>query len=274
MVFYKLIFKFFSRLVPALSVYADRHVGLARQSNEDDCLTIRMGRDLALLLVADGSGEHQTGEIATKLVKERFLSLRKEIAFVDRLDASLETLSDLLRTAALEIHATVKSLVAKNSRLKGLSSTLTCCVVMGEWVAFVQVGDSRLYHLSEDGLTLRTVDKTLARDLVAAARRDGGKVPDHAESDSNSDYGQLSQAVGFVPYDVPLEPMVGTFQWRPGDALLLCTDGLTDYVADETIGADLARSTSPRAATASVIELALKAGGKDNIAVAVARWRA
>jgi len=114
----------------------------------------------------------------------------------------------------------------------------------------------------------------LARDLVAAARRDGGKVPDHAESDSNSDYGQLSQAVGFVPYDVPLEPMVGTFQWRPGDALLLCTDGLTDYVADETIGADLARSTSPRAATASVIELALKAGGKDNIAVAVARWRA
>ena len=71
--------------------------------------------------------------------------------------------------------------------------------------------------------------------------------------------------MGLVPYGGPLKPVVGTFRWRPEETVLLCTDGLTDLVEDEKILAYLAIGSSPRVATAALIDLALNAGGKDNV---------
>jgi PPM family protein phosphatase len=250
-----------------LSAYADSHVGKVRKNNEDASLATQIKQDCALLLVADGVGGHQAGEVASSLIKERFKSLIKEKSFIECLEHAPGSITDLLQAAVLDAHKIVSARAAEDPRKKGMASTLTCCVIAGDQAAFIQVGDSRLYHLSKDDLTLRTDDQTITMDLVAAGRLELGDVPSHP------DRNRLSQAVGLVPYGDPLKPVVGTFRWRPKETIMLCTDGLTDLVEDEKILAHLAIGSSPRVATAALIDLALNAGGKDNVSVAVAHWR-
>lgn len=122
------MFETLVRLIFPLSIYADTHVGKVRNNNEDACLAVRIGRDRALLLVADEVGGHRAGEVASSLIKKRFQSLIKEKSFIECLEYAPGSITDLLQAATLDAHKTVSVRAAEDPSKKGMASTLTCCV--------------------------------------------------------------------------------------------------------------------------------------------------
>lgn len=227
------------------------HVGLKRSENQDEVFVqeTELGTTkIAILAVADGMGGHQRGREASQnaiaSVRDRFSSLLSNNS-----DRPSEEWCRHLENGA-------HSAVTDQSEGDGVSgTTLTIAVLYGSECFIGQVGDSRVY-LSRDGnLEQVTEDQT----WEAYAQKNG----------IENLYGKaLKQAIG-VGKEV--EPETYQFEFRPRDWLLLCSDGLYKMASSEQIQAELGQATGAEDACNRLINLALGAGGRDNIAVCVAR---
>ena len=142
-----------------------------------------------------------------------------------------------------------------------MSTTLTAVALDGERYAVANVGDSRSYLLRDGALRQITRDDSLVQRLLDS----GAVTPDEARP-----HPQRSLVVEALDGDpARTAPAVATLAARPGDRLLLCSDGLTDYVDEETIATAL--EVADRAACAQrLVDLALAAGARDNASVVVA----
>jgi PPM family protein phosphatase len=227
------------------------HVGLKRSENQDEVFVQEVehgASKIAILAVADGMGGHQRGREASQnaiaSVRDRFSSLLSNHS-----DRPSEEWCRHLETGA---HAAVTG----QSEADGISgTTLTIAVLFGSECFIGQVGDSRAY-LSRDGkLDQVTEDQTWEA---------------HAEKHGVENlYGKaLKQAIG-VGKEV--EPDTYQFEFRPSDWLLLCSDGLYKMASSDQIQAELGQAAGAEDACNRLINLALGAGGRDNIAVCVAR---
>ncbi|MET9956937.1 MerR family transcriptional regulator [Streptomyces sp. NPDC006339] len=146
--------------------------------------------------------------------------------------------------------------------LSGSGTTLTAALLAGNRLALAHVGDSRAYLLREGTLVRLTRDHTVVQALV-----DAGEV-DPAEAADRPDRALLLKALDGG--DVPPEPELAVREVRPGDRLLLCTDGLSALLTAQDIERGLARVGGPEAAAAALVALARDLGGPDNVACVVA----
>ncbi|HUL99745.1 MAG TPA: protein phosphatase 2C domain-containing protein [Mycobacterium sp.] len=231
-------------LVLRYAARSDR--GLVRANNEDSVYA-----GARLLALADGMGGHAAGEIASQLV----------IAALAHLDDD-EPGGDLLAKldqAVREGNAAIAAHVENDPELEGMGTTLTAILFAGNKLGLVHIGDSRGYLLRDGDFGQITKDDTFVQTLV-----DEGRITAE-EAHSHPQRSLIMRAL--TGHEV--EPTLIMREARAGDRYLLCSDGLSDPVSQETILealkiADVAESAD------RLIELALRGGGPDNVTVVVA----
>ncbi|CKR87187.1 Ser/Thr phosphatase [Mycobacterium tuberculosis] len=231
-------------LVLRYAARSDR--GLVRANNEDSVYA-----GARLLALADGMGGHAAGEVASQLV----------IAALAHLDDD-EPGGDLLAKLDAAVRAGNSAIAAQvemEPDLEGMGTTLTAILFAGNRLGLVHIGDSRGYLLRDGELTQITKDDTFVQTLV-----DEGRITPE-EAHSHPQRSLIMRAL--TGHEV--EPTLTMREARAGDRYLLCSDGLSDPVSDETI---LEALQIPEVAESAhrLIELALRGGGPDNVTVVVA----
>ncbi|RAX19111.1 MULTISPECIES: PP2C family serine/threonine-protein phosphatase [unclassified Actinomyces] len=230
--------------------YAARSdVGLVRASNQDSGYA-----GPHLMLLCDGMGGPAGGDIASAVAVEHLVPL-------DADSHQAGELLDLLRSAVQEAHADLVSLSADNPDLAGLGTTCIAIMRSGNKLAMVHVGDSRAYLLRGGELTQVTTDHTFVEYLVETGRLTREQARRHPQRSV------LLRVLGDAEGDVQLDESIR--EAVPGDRWLLCSDGLSGPVSADTIGEVLATVDDPGQAGDQLIDLALRAGGPDNVTVVV-----
>ncbi|QYN35833.1 protein phosphatase 2C domain-containing protein [Pseudonocardia sp. DSM 110487] len=232
-------------LVLRYSARSDR--GLVRQNNQD---AVYAGP--RLLALADGMGGHAAGEVASSLVIAA-------LAPLDEDDPGDDLLAEL-RNATVEGNAAITRHVADAPDLEGMGTTLTAILFAGSRLGLVHIGDSRAYQLRDGYLTQITKDDTFVQSLI-----DEGRITEE-EAHTHPQRSLLLRAI--TGQDV--DPSLTIREARPGDRFLLCSDGLSGVVSDETLAETLQAYRDPRECADRMIELALRGGGPDNITCIVA----
>jgi serine/threonine protein phosphatase PrpC len=239
----------------AVGVHSD--MGRVRTNNEDSFGNAWLADGSLFVMVADGMGGHEAGEVASGLA----VQVVEEV--VGR-DASADP-RERLYNALLEANDTILE-EGRRTGKAGMGTTSICAVVRGSEATIALVGDSRCYHIRHGHLVWRTVDHTRVQMLIDAGEIDEEQARVHPEA------GMLTRALGhgrmadgrpLVP-DVLAEPI----RLEEQDALVLCSDGLHDLIEDWEIGRIVAGRT-PQEAAEALVDLACERGGHDNVTVAV-----
>jgi serine/threonine protein phosphatase PrpC len=223
-------------------------VGLLREGNEDSAYA-----GPSLLAVADGMGGHAAGEVASSLT----IASMAEIDSRPPDDDMLEELSQAVATA----NTRLQDMIIANPAVEGMGTTLTALFWSDGHAAVCHIGDSRGYLLREGELYQITHDHTLVQSLVDEGRITAADVATHP---------QRSLLLRALDGRSVAEPDLSVHDGLPGDRYLLCSDGLSGVVSDETLRDTLATIADPEAVTRQLIELALHGGGPDNITCIVA----
>jgi PPM family protein phosphatase len=233
-------------------------IGRVRPQNEDAVAFVLPSGDAdnrdSLALVADGMGGHAAGEVASALAAE----------VVRRVFFELDGAPSAKLAAAFEAaNKAVFAYAQDHPECAGMGTTCTALAVRDDRAWLAHVGDSRAYLLRGASLTQLSEDHTLVAKLV----RDGVLTAEEASTSEHSNV--ILQALGT---SAKIKPDVWSEGLRlsPGDAIVLCSDGLHGAVPDRDI-AEIAARLAPLEACRSLIERALEAGGDDNISVGVFR---
>ena len=233
-------------------------VGMKRQSNEDAYVVLLPPKTPAgvdgVLVVADGMGGHEAGEVASAMAVQ---------AVVDELgepnaqhDAYPGALGELVERANAEIVAS-----AQGDR-RGMGTTMTMAVVEDTRMHLAHVGDSRAYLLRGGELRQLTDDHSWVSEQV----RQGRLTP--AEAATHPRRNLLTKALGAAP-SVAVDTQ--TIDLEEGDLILLCSDGLHGVVSDESIQELLQRAGDLNASCKRLVQAANERGGPDNVTVVLAR---
>jgi protein phosphatase len=235
--------------VPALALESAvrSDTGLVRPNNEDSVFA-----SPRLVAVADGVGGHAAGEVASRTVVDVLAHLEKS-----RLTSPLP---DALAAAVAEGNARIGFVAGCRPQLTGMSTTVTAIAVDDDAITVANVGDSRAYLLREGALTQLTRDDSLVQALVDSGQLDPADARFHP---------QRSVVLAALDGDPARTAVPARHPARVGDRLLVCSDGLSDLVDDDALAEALALP-SREAAADRLVELALAAGGRDNVSVIVA----
>lgn len=235
-----------------LETAAATHRGRMRSRNEDAYFAGE-----STFAVADGMGGHLAGDVASATALLPFEGLDGRV-FADAPSAQAALLD-----AILAANAAVVRKAAGEPTLYGMGTTLTAAIVEGRRLHVGHVGDSRAYLLRDGELLQVTRDHTLVARLI-----EEGQITEE-EAAVHPQRSIITRAVGV---DVDLEVDTMTVELQDGDQVLICSDGLTGPVDDETIADALRGGADVRGAVGGLIDLANAAGGPDNITVVLVRY--
>jgi PPM family protein phosphatase len=235
--------------------------GRVREHNED---MIAFDGDLGLLVLADGMGGYNAGEVASGIaVKTIFNLVREALTLQDLTSADrssgLARSSIILRDAIQRANKIIFQTARSQPNCEGMGTTVVAALFFDNRVSIAHVGDSRLYRVRGSELEQVTLDHSLLQELVDR----GFYSPEEAQRASNKNY--VTRALGV---ESTVEVEIKEEDVQRGDLYLLCSDGLSDMVEDEdmhltvsTFGANL------NSVAQHLIQLANDNGGKDNISV-------
>jgi serine/threonine protein phosphatase PrpC len=225
------------------------HVGRIRSNNQDSGYAGRF-----LFVVADGMGGHAGGDVASAIATTR-------IADADVEYAAVEDAEHALQSAMIAANSLLAETVFEHSELTGMGTTVSGIVRVGDQVALAHIGDSRIYRYRDGELEQVTSDHTFVQRLV-----DSGRItPEEAAVHPRRSV--LMRVLG----DVDAAPEIDTkiLDTRPGDRWLLCSDGLSSYVAEDKLAAILATVRSAQAAADRMVKESLDHGAPDNVTVVI-----
>ena len=267
---------------------AQTHRGHFKSLNEDHFLALRFGRSLETLssnitesdletsfnevgygmVVADGMGGRTAGDLAslTALIKlvELVVNTPDWVLNVDRRE-NMSTVMQRMTQRFRHIDDELRETVQQNHNLLGMGTTLTMALSLGSILLIGHIGDSRAYLLRNGRLHQLTRDDTLAQALIDAG------IADPDDTATRAMRHVLTAAIGST--SEPVDPQVKRVHLNHGDQILLCTDGLTGMVRDDVIAATLRQATSADEACRNLVDLALSAGGVDNVTTVLARYQ-
>jgi serine/threonine protein phosphatase PrpC len=236
--------------------------GQTRSNNED---AVWVDPELGLLVVADGMGGHQSGEVASGIAIATIPSSLKSLVngqikgeiSDQQLSSETNMLGFCLKMANQMIYESSK----RYSKDAGMGTTCTAAVIKGDRVSIAHVGDSRCYLIRRGEIEQLTQDHSLAMEQVRV-----GLISRDQAAHLNQNI--LTRSLGTeaeVKIDLDEHPLF------PGDVLLLCSDGLDKELNNDQILQAVMETPEPEQLAKHLIDMANAAGGRDNITVAVAR---
>lgn len=233
-------------------------VGNVRTVNEDAGRVVRpdhpglMASKGLLVVIADGMGGHNGGEVASRIAVEAVPR-----AYYTNSGAPGEALARAVAQANRAIYRTAR----EDARFDGMGTTCTALAILDGEAVCAHVGDTRVYLVRDAQAYTMIEDHSSVRAMEVQ-----GAI-DHQQARRHADRHVLLRAVGTHP-DVEVSSWQQSFPVRAGDRFVVCTDGLYTLVADEELG-QIVSGGDPEHACAQLVALAKERGGDDNITVAV-----
>jgi len=234
-----------------LNTFSITDIGKKRKLNEDYVFTSGepIGNLSNVFIVADGMGGHKAGDYASKYTVE---------TIVAQIQKSFEKNPVKILSKAIEIaNAHIRAKSKEDESLEGMGTTVVAATLMGKYLQVANVGDSRLYVVN-DGIKQITRDHSLVEEMV----RMGGI--DRVQARNHPDKNIITRAIGVSD---KVEVDFFSVELKPGDVVLMCSDGLTNMLEDEVIREILHQEGTLEAKAEELVKAANNNGGKDNIAV-------
>ena len=226
-----------------------------RQTNEDNFAIEQKERE-TLLLVCDGMGGHNSGELASKMACD---SIVKAYHLCNHFE-SVEAASLWLAKAIKEAHNRIKRYAYANEAHAGMGTTLVCALIYENKLLIANIGDSRCYYINREDIQLLTTDDTFVNELV----KNGLISKEQAKTHEKKNI--LMKAVGVSD---SIEVKVDVLPLQEG-YILLCSDGLYNGISERQMKEILYTKDDLSRKTNAMIMLSNRQGGKDNVTVVVA----
>lgn len=229
--------------------------GIVRSSNQDSCFVTVFDNNSCFAVVCDGMGGQKAGDVASRIavsaISERFVAgWRKNI--------SVSSVKNLLTTAIAAANICVYDAAQTDSELDGMGTTLVAAVVLDGKLIIANVGDSRAYLVSDE-LRLLTKDHSLVQQLI-----DNGELSaDEAKAHPYKNY--ITRALGV---DEHIEIDFSEYKMDCGESVLLCSDGLTNFVNENEI-LEIIKNNTVVTVAEKLVNAANSNGGGDNITAVV-----
>lgn len=246
------------------------HEGKKRSNNQDSFRlgTIRPGaQEQALAIVCDGMGGHAGGEVASQIAADiiwTVLSKQKQ----DEPNALLEAMTEAIKRA----DAAIDQRASKEPELQGMGTTAVMACITRHGFVHCYLGDSRLYHFRDGEFIFQTKDHSVVRFLV-----EEGVIQAH-EAKNHPYRSQLTSSLGGGPNANRLtiapkwsEDGEPELEWKSGDWLLLCSDGLNSELEDDEMAKVLKESSDPTEAITRLRGLVLDTEARDNVTIILAK---
>jgi protein phosphatase len=239
--------------------------GRVRDHNED---AIRSDPDIGLMVLADGMGGYNAGEIASGIAVQIVTDMAIEGAERQERDdidshSGLMRQSIVLRDAVYRANKIIYQTAQSQTHCEGMGTTIVACMFFDNKISVAHVGDSRAYRLRDGELIQLTMDHSLLQELVDR----GFYSAEEAQRSTNRNY--VTRALGVEP---TVEVEVHEHEVLPEDIYLLCSDGLPDMVEDEDIHLTISTfNASLDVVGQQLVELANDHGGRDNVSVMLAQ---
>ncbi|MQA29021.1 MAG: SpoIIE family protein phosphatase [Luteitalea sp.] len=249
-----------------LTAYGVSDIGPARKTNED---SFAADRQLQLLIVADGMGGHQAGEVASSLAVETIAAFVRrseevgECSWPYGIDPELSFCSNRLRTAIHLANHRIFRTAEEHDEYAGMGTTVVCGLISGNRLSVGHAGDSRLYVFAEGALTQVTADDTW--EATVLADESSSSLPPHVHSMRHV----LTNVLGARE---SAEVHLHEQELSGGETLLLCSDGLHNVVEDHELCALLSSEDPLVEIGARLIDAALRRGSRDNVTIVLARF--
>lgn len=226
--------------------------GAVRQQNQDAYYLDTLTDEQVLCVVCDGMGGALAGNVASRLAVE---------TFVENLRLGVETcpepmVQELLSKAVTLANQAVYRRATTDLECRGMGTTLVAALARGRTVHILNIGDSRCYHVTGEGISKVTRDHSVVEDLVER----GKLTPEAARTHPQKNL--ITRALGAEEY-VPADYY--QVQMGEGDAILLCSDGLSNMVSDQEILYEILHGGECESCCQRLLNIALSRGAPDNV---------
>jgi protein phosphatase len=234
-------------------------MGKCRDVNEDNCIHCKLNDNYDLLIVADGMGGHNAGEVASEIAVK---SISGYIKCNIKEDTSNNEIIQIIKDAILKANLDIYTESINNSSCSGMGTTVTVGVLSEHIIWIGHVGDSRAYILGNNKLHKLTNDHSLVAELVKNGTITESEALHHPQKNI------ITRALG-TGENVEID--IENISIDNNNIIMLCTDGLTNMVSDGEIEDILINSDDVAAAAQKLVGLANELGGYDNITVVIAK---
>ncbi|RJQ41716.1 MAG: Stp1/IreP family PP2C-type Ser/Thr phosphatase [Nitrospiraceae bacterium] len=236
--------------------------GVSRQNNED---SFCIDEDLRLFIVADGMGGAAAGEVASRMAVEMIRDHIKRSSagnepFVGDYDKKFSDESNRIASGIRLANLAIYEASQSNVKWRGMGTTVAAVMLDNGKMSIAHTGDSRVYLIRANSIVQLTDDHSIVSEQI----KSGLITKEEAEGSEIRNI--ITRALGTMP---SVEVDLDEIDLMDADRVLLCSDGLTTMVPDNVILSIVAASDEPGSACSSLIDIANKNGGKDNITVAL-----
>ena len=243
-----------------MDLWGITNVGKVRRENQDVFKVLfDEDRNIAVLVVCDGMGGARAGNIASTMAAEEFMHhIGKYLENI----GSQRDIAVKMTEAVLAANKAVFQKSTENYEFAGMGTTLTAAISTDDGEVVVNVGDSRLYHVTLYGIKQITKDHSVVEDMIAR-----GDLT-RAEARRHPNKNLITKALGTNARE---DPDVFHLKLEPGEHLLLCSDGLSNVVLDSEILFELQQEKSVRECCETLVDMALTRGAPDNVTTVIFR---
>ena len=233
-------------------------LGNVRKQNQDFYDIVTLHTNQLLLVVCDGMGGAKSGNVASRLATEVFVG---EVRRTAREDMDVEQIEKMLRDAVSLANQAVFEQSKVSSDFTGMGTTLVAAVLLPDRAIIANVGDSRAYIFDKDGIRFMTVDHSLVELMV----RRGEITREQAKTHPSKNL--ITRAVGT---EANVDCDLYNQELHPGDAVLLCSDGLSNEMADQEILFEVVHGVQKEGCCQRLLDIAKGRGAPDNVTVVLA----
>lgn len=237
-----------------MRIVAKTDIGRVRDSNQDSYAAGELPGGVAWAVVCDGMGGAAGGNVASSTAVKM---ISQQITAQYRDGMSGNSIRNMLASAVAAANVSIFDLARSNPELHGMGTTVVAAILSDHMARVAHVGDSRAYKISSEGLIQMTRDHSVVQELVETGRL----TPDEAKAHPRKNI--ITRALGV---DETVDIDFCEDRMEPDDVLLLCTDGLTNYLETDEIF-QIAKSSGYYESAQQMVDLANQHGGGDNITV-------
>jgi protein phosphatase len=232
--------------------------GKVRKRNQDVYkILVREEDNTAVLVVCDGMGGANAGNIASELAAD---------IFIGNISENIDDTTDLIELADKMTDAVIAANVAVfdkglyEDKYHGMGTTLTAAISTAQGEVVANIGDSRAYQISNGEITQVTKDHSVVEEMI-----DRGEIS-RSEANKHPSKNLITRAIGTGIYD---PPDIFFLNLNNGEFILLCTDGLSNVVTDSEILSELKQGNTVRESCEALVDLALTRGAPDNVTAVI-----
>ena len=234
-----------------MKIYSKIDKGIVRNSNQDAYFAGEISQDVTFAVVCDGMGGAKAGNVASNTAVK---SISEYIMKSYRSNMSIDDISKMLKNAIISANIEIYDMANQNEKLQGMGTTVVAAIVRSGNAVIANVGDSRVY-LVDDNITQLTTDHSIVQTLIESGKITAEDAKSHPRKNV------ITRALG-AESDVSVD--IEVYNLFENNTLLLCTDGLTNFVSVEDI-LNTFKQNDISIVSEKLVELANNGGGGDNI---------